>query len=185
MGCDIHGFVEVRDARPESLKKYRDDFVPWWTPIICVGSFLTRDYNLFGVLAGVRWYDPSWEWEPIAPNRGLPDDVSYEVRSSCMMYDEKQREWVDDEDHHSTTWMLLSEIKAFNWDKKINDQKHNPEFTQYLKKGKEEERPPMFIDNWVPLYDYCDEFKTVRRLMEELVNIYGNENVRLIIWFDN
>jgi hypothetical protein len=178
MGCDIHGFVEVRDVRPETLSQYSNGYNPTWEVIISAGDFLGRNYNLFGVLAGVRWYDSSWDWEPIAMLRGLPDDSNWRIKDDNRYYDKNEGKFIPNPDMHSQTWMLLSEIEAFDWNKKIETAIWNPEF-------RNDETVEPIIKKQVSLYDYCDDFKTIRALMETLVSIYGDENVRLVIWFDN
>lgn len=94
MGCDIEGWIEVR--------KY--DWSQEWLGCMDIESVVNRNYQMFGALFGVRNYD---RFNPTAPNRGFPSDVSdevkvaYEVWASCA---------------HSTSWITLQEIKNINWD---------------------------------------------------------------------
>ena len=192
MGENINGFVEVRDMRPETLKKHK----PCWRPIICAGDFLGRNYNLFGVLAGVRWYNKNWDWEPIAMERGVPEDLSWQVNSKIMEFNPETGETELDPNHYGHTWMTLPQIDAFDWDMKITDMRwKNPpedeandaiEKRKLWRAGAITEKPadPFIEEFEISLYDFCDSFKTIRRLMEELVDIYGDSNVRLVIWFD-
>jgi hypothetical protein len=83
MGCDITSYVEIKKddkwmIRGEYFQNLDEEFP-------CEFLFYGfRDYELFGVLAGVR----SCYYEPISMPKGLPDDVSYIVRKeSCEFQD--------------------------------------------------------------------------------------------------
>ena len=97
MGVDIHGSVEFRDA---ALDEGRDWKV--WYAVINAGIILDRSYAMFGSLFGVR---NSTDFVSVAAGRGLPDDVSDEVRR-----DAKGR------GKHSFTWITWEELQAVNWD---------------------------------------------------------------------
>ena len=64
MGTDICGWVEVKYGNM------------WW-PIIKIDYLVNRNYDIFGCLFGVRNYA---NFKPIAPDRGLPEDVSSLVK---------------------------------------------------------------------------------------------------------
>lgn len=98
MGCDIHMHVEhhtsagwVRLLPPPD--SYQTDDKEWdWD----------RFYRSFAYLAGVRNYrEPIVR--PLAEPRGLPADVSAEVRAA-------REGWADD--GHSASWCSLAELKA-------------------------------------------------------------------------
>jgi hypothetical protein len=62
----------------------------------------SRNYRLFGVLAGVRGAeDPNFT----RPNRGVPDNASAEYHRQA-----------EGEDWHSHTWYTLTELLERNWD---------------------------------------------------------------------
>lgn len=92
MGCDIHGFVEV--------KLY--DFGEWYD-CIDIRSIVGRNYDMFALLFGVRNYAA---YIPIAPNRGLPELVSERAKKEF-------EEW--DVDAHSPSWITWKEIQNINW----------------------------------------------------------------------
>ena len=75
MGVDICGSVEFRDA-------VLDEFRGWkvWYAVINAGIILDRSCAMFGSLFGVR--NPT-DFAPVAANRGLPDDVSEEVKADA------------------------------------------------------------------------------------------------------
>lgn len=62
-----------------------------------------RNYNLFGILAGVRRYDA----HPVAEPRGVPDDASAEYRAIVNRWNG---------DGHSHSWLTLAELQAVPWD---------------------------------------------------------------------
>ena len=127
MGCDIHFFVEKRSKgalRQESLNKIleteeevKDEWVTadTWIPNpdfpeysknpIQISShfYRGRNYHLFGVLADVRFDCP----KPIAAGRGLPDNLSEEVKN-------EYKSWGGDA--HSCTWASLTELVNADWD---------------------------------------------------------------------
>ena len=63
-----------------------------------------RNYEVFGVLAGVRGHDQ----EPIVEPRGKPDDISDEVDRANV-------------DSHSYSWLLLPEVLIYDWDQTWQD----------------------------------------------------------------
>lgn len=92
MGCDIHGYVEVR--------KY--DFGTWYD-CVNIKSIVGRNYDMFALLFGVR---NDAAFIPIAPDRGMPALVSDQVKKDV-------EEW--GEDGHSLSWITWKEIQAINW----------------------------------------------------------------------
>lgn len=83
MGCDIHAHVEQR----------WNDQSMWFS---CAEFRPFRNYDLFGVLAGVRG-----DQKPIIEPRGLPDGLSVIVRNryegSCF-------------DNHTSSWLTTNEL---------------------------------------------------------------------------
>ena len=125
MGCDIHFFVEKKAkayTRQKSINKVLDvekDIKDVWesadewvtadgyTYVDYNSSFYRgRNYQLFGVLAGVR-YAPTEQYPMIEP-RGIPDDVSKPVADSYG-------EWGSDA--HTPSYLTLSELKQIDWTK--------------------------------------------------------------------
>jgi hypothetical protein len=131
MGCDIHLRIEVRKDgkwQPASAQRVCDDCKGtgnrdrggecYW----CKGTgnnsgFQSRAYDTFGALANVRngtWGDPvPFIDEP----RGLPDDLSPELKAASgdIEGDEDgERGWAFGD--HSFSWLTLKELLAYNWD---------------------------------------------------------------------
>lgn len=93
MGCDIHSYAE---------RKRRGK----WELIPDLHPFQWRNYTTFGFLAGVRsWIDP------IDDPRGLPKDVSDEVREAYM----KGRLI------HTPSFLTIKELLEFDYDKPVFD----------------------------------------------------------------
>jgi hypothetical protein len=92
MGCDIHTTIECQtpSGRWESVPHFE--------------LFDFRNYNLFAWLAGVRNYT---DIQPIAEPRGLPDDVSDQVRAQVEAWGS---------DGHSVSWLSLKELTGFDYD---------------------------------------------------------------------
>lgn len=108
-----------------------------------------RNYDVFSILANVRngygfaGVVTSSGFEPIAPGRGLPDDLSQEIRDHLKRigYDvvdgelEYHRDGEEEDDiyevlererdgywslgEHSLTWVLLSEILDYDWTRTV------------------------------------------------------------------
>lgn len=116
MGADIHCWVEARrggvwaEARPEfPLSDFEKEFYasdPGYRRHI----WDTRDYGLFGVLAGVRNYSAV---PPIAEPRGWPDDLSPALKA----------ELEDQDDLHSRSYYTLKELLDFDWSKPCEDRR--------------------------------------------------------------
>ncbi|MGW2666244.1 hypothetical protein ACWCW7_35275, partial [Nocardia tengchongensis] len=82
-----------------------------WEREPSIGLFDYRSYGVFGWLGGVRNYS---EVPPIAPSRGLPDDVSREVRA----------EWESwGYDAHSTSWASVEELADFDYGQAVEDRR--------------------------------------------------------------
>lgn len=96
MGCDIHGYIEV--------KKY--DWYPGWDVCLDIGSIVGRNYDMFALLFGVR---NRASYIPLAERRGLPADISEEAKKD---YDE----W--ESDAHSPSWITWGEIETIKWTEK-------------------------------------------------------------------
>ena len=96
MGCDIHGWVEVQSSSGEWIGVYELD--------------ISRNYHLFGQLAGVRNEGPL--------PKGLPNDASAVVKWYFL-------ECNPDENYHSHSHLSLREAsKVFvDTDYTIDDYK--------------------------------------------------------------
>ncbi|GAA3205183.1 hypothetical protein [Nonomuraea roseoviolacea] len=100
MGTDIHGFIECR-AWTRGL-----DFgeTAWCAAISLEMLSAGREYAAFDCLFGVR---SSGDWQPIAADRGLPQDASETTRAGLA-------EWGDAA--FGVTWLTWNEVAAIDWD---------------------------------------------------------------------
>ena len=138
MGCDIHGFVEVREF---------PDFIPYyWDSVVNAGFILGRHYKLFSRLFGVRGNE-----KPIAFNRGLPKDYSLNEEESDLTLSQREYlTWKDDA--HSESWISFRELI---------ENKIVEEFSKDI------------------------QYLLLHKLMYQLSEEYGIDNIRLVVWFDN
>jgi hypothetical protein len=115
MGCDIHLYVEKRDADGlwRSADTWYDDpdypdrktVYKWGLGLERLAGpiYDGRNYNLFAVLADVRNHET---FVPIAAPRGVPADASPE-------YAAEAKSWGGD--GHSHSWLTLGELLRYDW----------------------------------------------------------------------
>lgn len=107
MGCDIHLYVEKRvDGKWATADKWThseyDTENPDSRTVSYEDSWYTgRNYELFSVLAGVR---NRYDIIPISEPRGIPDDVSPELKQGY-----------NDCYEQSGSWLTLAEILSYDW----------------------------------------------------------------------
>lgn len=122
MGCDIHIFVERKEgdkwvsADKWTPNKYYDPAEPEGEKPLVVDYddriYRGRNYDLFGILANVRngrgfaGIVTGKPFTPISMPKGLPGDVSDEVRSESDYWEG---------DGHSHSWLTLAELEAYDW----------------------------------------------------------------------
>lgn len=171
MGCDIHEHFEIRTeggwkriqvlpelgwntSTPEQEEAY------WRLPL-----FIGRDYDLFAVLAGVR---NRLNLLPIASPRGLPDDVSDEVRED---WNQAQRF----PEVHSPSWLSLYELLTFDWDQSvIHLESIVEQDTRWV-------RPEL-----VTYRDVISENRFVAEGLAQLQEFVADpSNLRMVFWFDS
>ena len=177
MSTDIHGWVEVKG-------KAR------WHGVVKIDWIIDRNYDMFGCLFGEKHV----YFEPVV-SREAPEDVSREVIQ-------------DDEFSHlgSEQPLTYKEIKNINWDEEsielipqvyvkdgfgklrlvkdyeLSDSEYDKlnqekvfEKDQLIYKLEKIKRRECLTPDWVRLFEF------MRVLAEEV----GDENVRLIVWFDS
>jgi hypothetical protein len=207
MGCDIHGYVEVR--------KY--DFGEWYD-CIDIQSIVGRNYNMFALLFGIRNYA---NYIPLTENRGLPEGLSDRAK-------EKIKYWA--EDGHSHSFVTWQELQTINWDEygtslsewiygyhSPTDQEHftcfgdssilTREHHAIMAKGetvevqgnfyrrKVEKTGDSLSSDWKCLFDLMkvlDEYHrkgdleaNVIESVPAIAKIEDTSKVRLVVWFDN
>ena len=211
MGWDITGMIECREAT-------REQEAVWIAVRGLNALYEGRNYDSFGCLFGWQNYA---HFRPIAEGRGLPPDVSSEVKEDCERYDGEEA---------GTTWISWAEIKAIDWeeeseqaDSRIHRYERNDqgeliykgkaiwdrEFAELLEGQQEVTEAGMFLSaieamvmkpvraegqQWekgnvvyraekLKRKEVCKGWQNTFKIMQELAATYGDEGVRLIVWF--
>lgn len=141
MGCDIHGFCEVKEngvwklnhkkvfknpyfMSTEELKKRQEkdpgyEISEWQREEFQEHPADSRNYDWFAILADVRngrgfaGIPTGDGFAVIAEPKGVPDDATEE-------WQKRVEEW--DCDMHSQSYLTLADFDAFNWDQTTNKQ---------------------------------------------------------------
>lgn len=176
MGCDIHIRLEKIDNDGEwksiDLYKIREDwedskdYYPKTFPFVPVDIYDGRDYELFGVLAGVRSCEI-----PIVPPRGLPDSTNKYTRSEF----EACKSWA-----HTPSYLTLGELRK-TWyahanDKPTDEDGYENVYTRLLHNIIEP------IENRLCSLHYVWGDTDVE-ITEECRKYW--DSVRIVFWFDN
>lgn len=110
MGCDIHLYVEVKkDGKWVSADTWETD--DGWTDVT-KHFYSGRNYDLFAMLANVRngrgfaGCDTGDGFNPISEPKGLPEDVSPEVKKLSEQWDA---------DGHSHSHLTVQELLDYDW----------------------------------------------------------------------
>jgi hypothetical protein len=112
MGCDIHLFTEIKksiSSRETWVNVDNWRYNPYYNTEFPEGERMLqvealyggRNYDLFGILAGVR---SNLQYDMIDAPRGLPVDVSDIVKNESDRWDT---------DGHSHSWLTLRELKEY------------------------------------------------------------------------
>jgi hypothetical protein len=146
MGCDIHAFLEYKNKN-KWISKGRIFGGGW------------RDYEVFGILAGVRT-----PITPIIPLRGMPKDACKDAFESFKEYGC---------DGHSHTWYMANEL--IDWNRKLVYNK-KPKFESWYGYSKD-----FISENKTQILESYESF------IEELEGYLEYEpNVcRIVMFFDN
>lgn len=111
MGCDIHAAIEVKRANGWEPLRFPNKYFGKWEdePEQTTRLDMGRNYCAFAILADVRngvgfaGVDTGDPLVPIAPRRGLPEDVHPDtVEHGCT-------------GDHSETYLTAEELLAYDW----------------------------------------------------------------------
>lgn len=149
MGTDIHVYIEQKIIKNDN---------PLMTEWISVDEWINdprleimevrqrywedRNYLLFAILANVR---NQYNIQPISLPKGLPDDVSPEVKKQS---DEENG------DVHTRSWLTLKELLEYDWQQTMEDD--NEEIYPY------EELVIPFVSEFISRLSKIDEPENVR-----------------------
>jgi hypothetical protein len=164
MGCDIHGYIEVRlnpENRPNSWWKYAELRV-------------MRNYAMFGLLAGVRSED-----KPIVEPRGW--DINSDTRSEYCLYIVKEDSQNIDNDGYCT--MPEAERYVQYGSEFIDDKKWVTHPDWHTPSWLTADELTRAVDAYINLgYEKYGDVSFWRGLTAMLKEI---PNSRFIFWFDN
>lgn len=204
MGCDIHVYCEAKGYSNDKWinvdhykkNKYYDPNNDGEYEFEVVHIFDDRDYGLFSILADVRNYA---DIEPIDQPRGLPDDVTKEVKEFSEGYGF---------DGHSHSYFTLKELKDYRRSHGVI--KHSgyisPKQSEDLDNGitpdswcqgtsdttwihrEWEDDMTESLDNLIEALTtrLCEEFWIYKFSRDRKQQIQRNEDrIRIVFWFDN
>lgn len=168
MGCDIHGFLEVR--KNGKWEVFEENIFPLlYGDEKCSAPFQWRSYSMFGFLANVR---NTSHVPHVNFKHGFPEDSEYlnkEIEEEWRSYwteppvliNTRGKDILEDYNYHSFCHIYLKDIVDFDYDKTFLD-KHGTikTFREFLGEG--------FFD-----------------MIEVMKEIGNTEDVRFIYWFDN
>lgn len=159
MGCDIHSYVESQNENGTWERvtwERQEEFDE--------GPFDWRAYGMYGFFADVRNYSAV---PPLAEPRGLPKDVSEQVRA-----EHEDDGW----DAHSTSWFSVDELLAFDYEQEFEDRRVTRGGHGGVTADPGEGRMRTFRDflGWT----YFRDLDILRALNEK-------RPTRFVFWFDN
>ncbi len=155
MGTDINGWVEVSPSFRDASSPYLSD--RRWDAVVKIGSIIQRNYNAFGCLFGVM---NLVNFAPLAAERGMPDDVSEEAEAAYLEATEEPAS------AFSPSWITWAELRAADWDARAA--------TAVRGRGQPTRKEALGSVDWLLLFE----------IMGALAKQYGDDRVRLVVWFD-
>lgn len=111
MGTDIHLRVQARDSEGQwrwadgigDVYDYNSDSNKRW--------YSERNYDLFGILAGVRCN----HLNAISEQKGWPEEFEALIPGSTDTYEYAEWTWEAGIGEHGLSWLGLDEILAYDW----------------------------------------------------------------------
>lgn len=219
MGTNITGWIEVRG-------------LSGWLLIAEISALVGRDYDMFASLFGVL---NDLEFAPVAAGRGLPSDMSRDLRKKIVegsevtgpiTHEVAVRVFESKRSSYAPTWVTWTELQQVNWDdksKKIDERSHryvleadgalrfdgfgpylysffpdDVDWRSVVTEGmswskesareqhiREDPRSVIFIAEHMSR-KLClgEDWLMVFKIMEVLATNFGEEGVRLVVWFE-
>lgn len=187
MGCDIHGFLEVR--KNGKWKVFEENIFPLYGDKKCSAPFQWRSYDMFSFLAGVR---NTSHVPHINFTEGFPEDSEYlneEVEEEWRSYwteppvliNTRGKDILEDWNYHSFCHVYLKDLADFDYDKTFLDRRITRQISHsgfngacVAEKGRGTTKT---------FREFLGEgFFDMINLMKD---IGDTEDVRFIYWFDN
>jgi hypothetical protein len=136
---------------------------------------------VFASLFGVR---NSYGFTPLASARGLPSDVSYGVKH-----------WMEESGvEHLPSWVTWQELAAMDWEEEGSNltglsfsEEEAAQQTSVVDTQPDPARPGsvLVFKHWKRRELVWPTWTTLFKVMETLAGHYGDEGVRLVVWFDS
>ena len=197
MGCDIHGVIEVK-----SHDRWKDAGTLY--------PHVGRSYDTFGMLWGVR---NNAAFKPAFPKRGFPNEKSRGLSDKIESWGGEEN--VGAIEFHSPSYATVEELWGLDWDERaegrdtrysVLDENKEPTGTKFgwaagwsdiINENEEALRRGEAIPH-NNASKYIKRMKLTRRralsgawewfifdLLDSYAERYGEENTRLVVWFDN
>ncbi|MEK6909700.1 MAG: hypothetical protein AABW61_01330 [Candidatus Aenigmatarchaeota archaeon] len=157
MGIDIHGWTIIRP--------YKND-KSYWRKVINIDGIVGRNSSMFDYLFGIGGYG---YFKPVAENRRLPKELPKDI--DPLLKGELLEE---SKDNIGISWLDWTEIKKIKWNKKP-DGMMSDRINKELLRNDIKKRRLALAGDWGLLF----------KIMKSLAQKYGDENVRIIVWFCN
>jgi len=154
MGCDIHLRVERKiDGVWRKINPPEEAQDPWLKEQASKATesdnyyaqaaeetwYDDRSYKCFSILANVRngygaaGVDTGDTFIPISEPRGFPEDLGPDLIKDIEQYEDGEKGWWPGD--HSFSWLLVSELLAYDWQRKIKN-RGVMKFEQFLERVK-------------------------------------------------
>jgi len=188
MTTDVNGWVEWRWNEADDE----------WTGVIKIGMIVAGNYDMYGCLFGVRNYTG---FRPVAYNRGLPTNASDETKAEYTQYGTEA---------FSPSWIAWPEIAAIDWSEEALDYRvyhykrydngqvvyqqmksltrNHPRFEDMYEGMMWEEGDTVYKVQSIrkqTILDILPGWQLIFEMMAVMAMRYGNENVRLVVWFSD
>ncbi len=162
MGTDIHGYIEFRLHHTVGI----------WCGAINIGPMAERYYNLFGYLFGVRGSGD--KFLPIASDRGIPPDVAEVTALAFQSFEGEEATWIG--------WREFRDAIAAGHSIHAYQQSKYGELRAVEKQVSLVEPDYFTAIGPLPL---GPGWQLIVDLGDRLAQHYGEERIRLVVWFDS
>jgi len=183
MGTDIHGYIEFRMQHS----------FEYWCAAINIGPLAERYYNLFGYLFGVR--GPGDKFLPVAAGRGMPPHIAEETDLVFQSFGGEKPTWIGWREFRDAIVASYS-IHAYRQDTNGQLREIEKQFSlakpDYFTTGEQEQlRQGSDVKKDGYIYQYEDDgllplgpgWQLIVELGDLLAQHYGEDRVRLVVWF--
>lgn len=185
MGTDIHGYIEFRTHHT----------LEYWDAIINIGSLAERHYNLFGYLFGVR--APGDKFLPMAASRGMPPHVAEQTTLIFRSFGGEELTWIgwrEFRDAITTSYSIHAYQQRNTGQLQAIEKQFSHAKPDYFTTVEQEQlRQGIDVEKDDYIYRYKNDgpiplgsgWQLIVELGDLLAQRYGEERVRLVVWFSS